>query len=455
MTPGPEKKLTRRHVEFLAIGGTIGAGLFLGSGTGIQRGGPSLIIAYLLAGAVVFIIARCLAEMALEDPGRGTFVSYVERYLGASAAFVSGWSYWFATVLAGMAELTGLGTLWHAWTPAMPEWVPAFAGLLCLYLINRSNVRAFGEVEFWMALLKIMALLAFIALGTAVLLIPLGIRPPTASLTNLWMRGGVFPQGIRGFFGVLPVALFGFGGVELIGLAAAETQDAARTLPRAANGLILRLFIFYVGSMLIIMSIMPWTAFSPGASPFVLVLQSLGIPVVATLMNILLISVLLSSCNSLLFGAARVLSSLAVAGAAPASLGTRDASGVPARAARVSTAAISATILLDYFIPARALGLLLSAAVVVLIVNWVLFVLAHFQFRRRLTEARPTFRPVVPTWLNFAVVAFVAIVIGVLACDAQFCAALIFCMVFFAVLGVAAWRYVGKARSLRSAGMPS
>jgi len=451
MTPSPEKKLSRRHVEFLAIGGTIGAGLFLGSGTGIHRAGPSLIIAYILAGAVVFIIAKCLAEMALEDPGRGTFVDYVRHYLGETTAFVNGWCYWFGSVLAAMAELTAVGALSHAWAPLVPQWLPTFAALLCLYVINKIHVRAFGEVEFWMALLKIMALAAFVGLGTVMLLAPEQVRPPAATFSNLWTRGGVFPTGLRGFLEVLPLALISFGGVELIGLAAAETRDPARTLPRAVNGLILRLFMFYVGSMIIVMSIVPWTEISSSASPFVLVLQRLGIPAVATVMNVLLISVLTSSCNSLLFGNARVLSSLAVNASAPPSLGVLNARGVPTRAAGVSTVAISVTILLNYFIPAQAFGLLLSAAVVQLMIIWAIFVLAHLQFRSRSSaNGTAAARSALPIGCSYGALAIVATVIVILACDPQFRSALVFSLTFIAVLAVVSHSRFRQARLLTS-----
>lgn len=446
MVPSQTSKLSGRHVEFLALGGSVGAGLFVESGRGIRTAGPGFVVAYMLAGATVFIIARCLAEMALEGPGRGTFIDCVRHHLGETVAFVTGWCYWFGTILAAMAELTGIGVLAHASAPVIPQWLATFVGLLCVGGLNRIAVRAFGEIEFWMALLKIAALAAFIGFGIFMLVVPTPVGLPEASLENLWTHGGVFPTGPLAFLGVLPLALVTFAGVELIGLAAAETRDPYRTLPRAVNGVILRLCIFYVGPMIIIMSIVPWTSFVPGESPFVLVLNSSGVPGVTVIMNVLLLSALASSCNSTLFGNIRALRSLAGAGCAPASLGELNARGVPSRSAAVSFIAIVATMLLNCFIPGRALGLLLSAVVVQVVVNWVIFLLAHLQLRRRQSfDVTSPFRTSLPTWCDYGALCMCATVIAALACDAQFRSAVVFSGVFFATLALAARRWLPRA----------
>jgi L-asparagine transporter-like permease len=440
--------LAGRHVEFLAVGGTIGAGLFLGSGTGIQIAGPGLIVAYALTGVVVFIITRCLAEMALAGRGTGTFVHFVAQYLGARTAFVCGWSYWSAAILGSMAELTAMGALAHAWFPALPQWAPTFAALIGLSALNRLRVRALGEFEFWITLLKILALVSFIVIGIVALCLPVDIKPADASVSNLWQHGGFFPTGLSGFLSVLPFALFGYAGSELIGIAASETDNPARTLPRAVNGLVLRLLIFYVGSMCIVMTLVPWTAFSSSESPFVLVLQQMQIPAVAVVMNVVLISALLSSCNSTLFGASRVLKSLASIGGAPASLATVNARGAPAHSTTASTAAILVTIVLNYFVPARAFGLLLSASIVCVIFNWVLFVSAHRQFRLQLAEGPSPFRWRLPLAFNYSVMLFAALVLLVLSRDSGFRAALLFDTAFIAGLSFIAYRRLGTVQAL-------
>jgi L-asparagine transporter-like permease len=270
-----------------------------------------------------------------------------------------------------------------------------------------------------------------------------------ASPENLWTHGGVFPTGPWAFLKVIPLALASFAGVEVIGLAAGETRDAARTLPRAVNGLILRMCIFYVGPMIIIMSIVPWTQIPPGTSPFVLALQISGVPGVAAIMNVLLISAFASSGNSFLFGNMRALRSLAVAGLAPASLGELNSHGVPGRAAGVSTGAILVTILLNYFIPGRALGLLLSATVVQVVVTWAVFVLAHLQFRRRRPcDATSPFRTPLPTWCNYGALGICAAVVVVLSCDAQFRSAVVFSGVFFGALALTARIRLRRVRAL-------
>ncbi len=450
-----DRALSSRQLEFLALGGAVGGGLFLASGQGVHAAGPSLILAYLLAGAVVYVIARCLGEMALASPQRGTFVTYMRRYLGDEVAYVAGWAYWCTVVLVGMAELTGVGLLTHSLVPAVPQWLSALSVIIVLFAINRLDVRAFGEVEFWMSLLKVAAVLSFIALGVLVLATP-HASLTGASLSNLWRQGGVFPNGVAGFLRALPIALFGFGGIELIGLAAAETRDPVSALPRAINNLVLRILIFYVGTMIVAMSVVSWNVIGAQESPFVVVLHHLHVPAVETMLYLVVTSAIISSCNSVIFGAGRVLASLAVEGCAPSTFGKLDERGVPRKALAASTAAISTAVILNYLIPARIFGLLLSSVAVVVATDWTLFIIAHLKFRRRRgRQTQRGFRVPLPPWCNWAALTFLGVVLAALALDPSSRTQAGCGLTFFATLGAVAglrrWRKRRRAGGTISA----
>ena len=442
MTVELRRDLSRRQVEFLALGGTIGAGLFLGSGQALHEAGPALLPVYALCGLVVYIITRCLGELALADPGQGTFVNHVGSQLGPAFTFVSGWSYWITMIVVCMAELTAVGLLMHTWFPLLPQWISAFLVLVLLFLVNRGAVRLFGEMEFWLALLKIVTIVGFILLGVAAILLPARLDLSGARLSNLWHPGGMFPTGLAGFLAILPVALFPFGGVELISLAAAETADPQRTLPRAVNGVLLRVLVFYLGGMAALLVLLPWTEVVPGSSPFVLVLRRLDIPFAADFLNVVLITAVISSCNSILFGATRAMRSLALDGGAPVSWARSNRHGVPVGAVLVSIAAISLTIVLNYLVPTEIFSLLLQMTALVITVNWSFIVLAHLRYRRG--RGRDTLRFPTPwtPWSNYVVLAFVLTVLSILATDSTARGPLLLAMLSFGTLTlIAALRY--------------
>lgn len=444
--------LTRRQVEYFAVGGTLGSGIFLGVGQGIHAAGPALIVAYLLAGLAVYYVTRCLGEIALNDPAGGTFVSYARRYLGFGAAFVQGWGYWSAAILVCMAELTAIGLFLHAWMPGVPQWIPALIALLVLGGINSLSVGVFGDIEFGMAIVKIGVLVLFLLLGLLVLLAPNVISLEGAGLSNLWRNGGFAPHGLHGFLAVLPVALFAFGGSELIGLAAGETADPKRALPRAINGLLIRLSLFYVGTALMIVCLMPWSSVPTDVSPIVLVFQKLGIPAAAVLMNGVLITVLLSSCNSLMFGAARVMKSLAQEHCAPSGLAVLNRRGVPGLAVTLSMIAISLVIALNYFIPRQVFGFLMNGAALLVVGSWGTFLLVHVRFRRVMsrTPASVYAAPFAPL-ANYLVLALLGSIVLVLAFDADVRPAFLYVLSLVAVLSMMA---VVRWRSLRGRAGP-
>ena len=429
-----ERGLTQRQLEFLAIGGTIGAGLFLGIGQGIHLAGPAVIVAFLLAGAAVFIVARCLGDMALDVRGAATFVQTTRLNLGRRTAFVEGWSYWACVILTCMAELTGAGALIGAWIPAVPPWMTALAALVLLSTLNRLGVRTFGEIEFWMALLKVVACIAFLILGLKVCL-----ASETASgtgLGNLWKDGGFLPNGWRGLVLALPAAVFAFGGTELMGLAAAETDDPARSIPRAVNAIVIRLALFYIGVTMALLVVLPWRTIPTTGSPFVLFLARLGFRSASGIMSVVLISAILSSCNSCLYGSTRVLKSLADEGLAPPFLSRRNRWGAPGPALVSCMTVIACAIGLECLLSGWLFALLLTAAAITGLANWAIFVMAHLRFRR--TRPRAMTAPFLSPWSNYAVLLLVIVTIGVLSEDHSVRPALFGVAFIFIILAIIA-----------------
>ena len=425
-SPSQQRGMSVRQIQFLAIGGSIGAGLFVASGDGVHAGGPSLIFAYLVTGAIVFIIARCLAEMALVEPQR-TFIGFVGQHLGHHAGFACGWSYFLLSILIAMAEMTAVGAMIHGWLPAIPQWLPVAIVTAFLFGINHLRARAFGEIEFWIALLKVTAIVGFVGLGLVAVLAPSLFPDSGVSVTNLWRHGGIFPNGVGGFVETLPIALFSFGGVELVGLVSAETHDPRIAIPKAVNGLIIRMLVFYVATMTIAMIVVPWDTIGAGSSPFTLVLQHLKIPGIAIGLNVIVITALISAINTVTFATGRVVASLAVEGYAPTKLAFLDRNGVPRRAVTIAMALISVSVVLNYLLAASIFKLLLTGVAGIVLMNWILFVTAHLRFRqtrRRAQLVSPLPVPLTP-FSNIAVLVFLISLLALLTTAASLRSALL------------------------------
>lgn len=386
--------LKQRHILFMALGGSVGAGLFLGSGSAIQQAGTSVLLAYVMCGLVVFLIGRAAAELALSDPGGRTLNAFVGRYLGARMEFLVGWSYWLIWTLVCISEITAAGVFVRYWLPGMPQWVvAALLGAVLLGVGSRA-VALFGELEFWLALLKIWAIVALILCGLAVILGHVGPAGGSASFANLLAPGVVLPHGAAGFAAILPVALFAFGGTEIVALTAAETDDAARVLPRAINGIVGRIIIFYIGSLAVIMAIVPWAQADAGHSPFVLAFDRMGLPAAGAAINAVMVLAALSACNAGLYATSRTLASLAESGMAARRFGARTANGVPAMAFAASFGTVLAGVVLNYFLSDRVFGYALQGISFLLIFVWGTIMVAHLRYRLTEDAARDGIAPV-------------------------------------------------------------
>ena len=342
-TPAPaalRKSLKNRHVQLIALGGAIGTGLFYGSSESIALAGPSILLAYLVGGLAIFMIVRALGEMSVEDPRAGAFSYYATRYWSKRAGFVSGWNYWFNYILVSMVELSVVGSFVNYWFPAIPQWVSAAVFLVVIAAMNLLGVSKFGEFEFWFALIKIVAVIAMIVGGLAVLIAGLptdsGVK---ASFSNWFaLNGGVLPHGLlqqsadgqwTGLLMALVVVMFSFGGTELIGITAGETEDPRRTIPRATNGIIWRILVFYIGALGVIMAVVPWNTIDGTTSPFVQIFDSVGVHAAAGILNFVCLTAVMSVYNSGLYANSRMLYSLARQGNAPEILGKLNFHGVP------------------------------------------------------------------------------------------------------------------------------
>lgn len=381
----PAHALKPRQLVMMGLGSAIGAGLFLGSGVGIQAAGPAVLVSYLIAGALVIVVMHALGEMAAAKPASGAFSVYAEDAMGPTAGATVGWLWWLQVVVVVAAEAVGaaglLATIWPGLS--VPGLTLAFMAVFTA--INLLGVRNFGEFEFWFAILKVVAILAFIGVGIALLL---GVLPEVASpgLANLTTQGGFAPNGLIGIGAALLVVVFAFGGTEIVAIAAAETADPARSLARAIRTVAWRILVFYLGSIAVIVLVVPWT--SPAlASPFAAVLEVARIPGAATAITLVAVIALLSALNANLYGASRMIWSLARRGEAPAVLGRSDRRWVPVAAVLASVSFGFAAAALELLVPGRVLPTLLNIVGATCLLVWTLALVSQLILRRRADRA--------------------------------------------------------------------
>ncbi|HVL19794.1 MAG TPA: amino acid permease [Amaricoccus sp.] len=431
--------LKDRHVQLIALGGAIGVGLFLGSGRAIGQAGPGLILAYAAAGAIIFFIMRALGELMLHRPVAGSFATYAEEYVSPFAGFATGWSYWFMWVVTGMAEITAVGIYTHFWFPDVPQWIPALVTLGVLYGVNLVAVKLFGELEFWFALIKIVAIVALLIGGPLFLIFGSGENAEAARVSNLWDHGGLFPMGMLGVVLALQMVMFAFQGVELLGVTAGEVEDPAKSLPKATNAVVWRILVFYIGALLVMMMLVPWTEFTAGESPFVMVFERMGFPAAALAINFVVITAAASSCNSGIFSTGRMLYTLAHFGPAPKAFGKVNKNHVPAHGITASVAVMFLGVVLNYFIPEQVFVYVTSVALVGSLWTWGMIMIAHLGYRRAVArgEAEPvSFRMPGAPFTNWLVVAFLIVVAIFLGFDEGTRVALYVAPVWFALLGI-------------------
>ncbi|WP_024521700.1 amino acid permease [Lactiplantibacillus plantarum] len=409
--------LKSRHVQLIAIGGTIGTGLFLGAGQSIHLAGPAILIAYLVTGLVCFLLMRALGELLLSDLHTHSYIDFIKQYLGDKTGFVAGWTYWVCWITIAMAEITAAGEYMQFWWPRLPQWLPGLIILILLLGLNSINVSAFGETEFWFAIIKIAAILALIAVGIGMVLFSVKTPVGHASLTNLVSYGGFMPHGIKGLVLSFQMVLFSFIGIEMVGMTASETADPKTVIPKAINDIPVRIILFYVGSLFFLMCMYPWQYFSAAHSPFVQVFTNLGIRSAAAIINFVVLTAAASSCNSALFSTGRMLFSLTYGGKSKFAkrMGTLSTRQVPRNALWFSTLVIGLSVILNLLMPGKVFSLIASVSTTCFIFIWGAIVVAHIKYRRQAgSQAKVKFRmPLFPLSDYFILVflAFIAVVL--------------------------------------------
>lgn len=410
-----QRGLKNRHLQMIALGGAIGTGLFYGSTAAISMAGPAVAVSYLLGGIVIFLIMRMLGEMAVEEPVSASFAYYASKYWGAFPGFMVGWNYYFNYVIVSMAELSVVGVYVNYWFPAFPEWLSALICLVVITGLNLVTVRLYGELEFWMALVKIVAIVGMIVLG--LYLLWAAGADATSGMANLWRHGGFFPNGVEGMCLSLAVVMFSFGGIELIGITAGEAHDPDRTIPQAINQVIWRILIFYVGTMLVLMALWPWNEVGKEASPFVQIFSNVGIPAAAHILNFVVLTAAISVYNSAIYSNSRMLYGLAVDGDAPKRLAKLSPHGVPAYGILFSSGITLIVVAANYFFPGEVFMYFLAIATAAAVIDWVMIAVTHMKFRQTMAREGKTakFQSLGYPYLNYACLLFLAMVIVMMA----------------------------------------
>ncbi|WP_343595864.1 amino acid permease [Acinetobacter sp.] len=412
-----QRGLKNRHIQLIAMGGAIGTGLFLGSAQVIQSAGPSIILGYAIGGLIAFLIMRQLGEMIVHEPTTGSFSHFAYKYWGKFPGFISGWNYWILYILVAMSELTAVAKYINYWWPFIPAWVSVLFFFVVISLINLGNVKFYGESEFWLAIIKVTAVIAMIVFGIVLLF----TADPTSGshISNLWTHGGFFPKGVPGLFYMLAFIMFAFGGIELIGMAAAEAEQPEKTIPKAINQVVFRVLIFYVGSLAVLLSLVPWDKLQLGGldkSPFVMIFSQLGIGWAASILNFIILTAALSVYNSGMYANSRMLFGLAEQGNAPKVFMKVNKQGVPIPAVLFSASLIFACVLLNYFVPEDALGHLMYIVVGALVLNWAMISLTHLNFKKKINAEgiKTQYPSLLYPVTNYIVLGFIAVVLYIM-----------------------------------------
>ena len=417
-----QRSLSNRHIQLIAIGGAIGTGLFMGSGKTISLAGPSVIWVYLIIGFMLFFVMRAMGELLLSDLRYKSFIDFSADLLGPWAGFFTGWTYWFCWIITGIADVIAIAAYTQFWWPDLPQWIPALACVGVLLGLNLLTVKLFGEIEFWFAMIKIVAISALVALG--VYMVATGFVSPagrTASLANLWQDGGMFPHGLMGFFAGFQIAVFAFVGIELVGTTAAEARDPERTLPRAINSIPVRIVVFYVLALVAIMAVTPWRDVVPGKSPFVELFVLAGLPAAAGVINFVVLTSAASSANSGVFSTSRMLYGLAAKGDAPARFQRLSSRQVPAAGLLFSCVCLLGGAALMYLVPdlIEAFTLVTTLSAILFMFVWSLILLSYLAYRRHRPALQAASRFKMPggRGMAWACLAFFAFVLVLLALE--------------------------------------
>ncbi|WP_295962798.1 amino acid permease [uncultured Bartonella sp.] len=395
-----KKGLSKRHVFFIALGSAIGTGLFYGSAGAIKVAGPSVLLAYCISGVMAFMVMRALGEMVLHNPLPGSFGRYASNYMSPFSGFLTGWTYVFEMVLVCLADITAFATYMGFWFPEVSPWLWTLGITLVITGLNLTAVKIYGEMEFWLSVVKIGAIIAMIIAGFGIMLFGFGTATHEATgIHNLWSNGGFMPNGWEGFIASFSVVVFAFGGIEIIGLMAVEVKDADRNIPKAINAIPFRILFFYVATLAILMSLYPWNKIGLEGSPFVTIFESLGIKYAANILNIVVITAAISAINSDLYGAGRMLHGLAEDGHAPKKLNFVSKNGIPVLSVLAMFCVLVIGVVLNYFVHDKLFFLIAAMATFATVFVWLMILLSQVCMRLKMSKAKQkNLRYQIPFW---------------------------------------------------------
>jgi len=398
---GYHKALKPRQIQMIAIGGAIGTGLFLGAGGRLAQAGPALILVYALCGFFAFLVLRALGELIMHRPSSGSFVSYAREFYGEKTAFVTGWMYWLNWAMTSVADVTAVALYMNffkhyvPWLGGIDQWVFALVALVIVLAMNLLSVKVFGELEFWFSLIKVLALATFLVVGIYFVVSGTPIDGHPAGFSIISDNGGLFPNGILPAFVIIQGVVFAYASIELIGTTAGETEDPRKVMPGAIRTVVFRLIVFYVGSVLLLSLLLPYTAYKAGESPFVTFFGTIGVEGADIIMNLVVLTAVLSSLNAGLYSTGRILHSMAVSGSAPAALAKMNKAGVPYGGIAVTAVVTVIGVALNAIIPAAAFEIALNLSALGIICAWGVIVLCQLKLwhlSRRGELVRPDFR---------------------------------------------------------------
>ena len=383
-----QRELNNRHIQLIAIGGAIGTGLFLGSGQTISLTGPSLLFTYMLIGIVLFAFMRALGELLLSNSKFNSFVDIANEYLGPFGGFVIGWTYWVCWIVSSMSDLTAMGQYFAYWYPQVPHWLTVLFIVLLLISFNLLGARLFGELEFWFSIIKVVTIITMVIVGLVLIFLSFKTEYGHASFGNLIHHGGMFPHGAAGFLMSFQIAVYSFIGIELIGVTAGETKNPEKTIPKAINNVPIRILLFYIGGLLVIMSVIPWFKVDPDSSPFVKLFTLIGVPFAAGIVNFVVLTAAASATNSGIYSNSRILFGLAKQGLGPKALTKTNSNGVPYLSMFVSSITLLIAALLNFIFP-DAIKLFIyvtTLSTVLFLVVWGMIIVSYIAYVKKNPE---------------------------------------------------------------------
>lgn len=449
----PEKlrrSLHNRHIQLIAIGGAIGTGLFMGSGKTISLAGPSIIFVYMIIGFMLFFVMRAMGELLLSNLEYKSFSDFAADLLGPWAGYFTGWTYWFCWVVTGIADVVAISSYFQLWFPDFSIWMSALLCVVVFLALNIVTVKLFGELEFWFAIIKIVAIVALIVTG--IVLVAMHYPSPgggTASLSNIWNEGGMFPKGLSGFFAGFQIAVFAFVGIELVGTAAAETHDPHKVLPRAINAIPLRVIMFYVLALMVIMAVTPWNHVVADRSPFVEMFMLIGLPAAASIVNFVVLTSAASSANSGIFSTSRMLYGLAEQGVAHRAFGRLSARAVPTAGLLFSCLCLLVGVALIYLIPnvMTVFTMVTTVSAILFMFVWSIILCSYLAYRKKYPQRhqQSQFKMPLGKLMCWVCMAFFVFVIVLLTLQEDTRQALMVTPLWFAMLGIGWWLRNRKA----------